>query len=253
MADGVRGGHNHRGVADGRFLCDSRAPNIETNTMKDNSINHFDEAAANWDAQSHRSELTNAVGEAILLRQVQPTRGMDVLDYGCGTGLLGLFLLPHVRSVTGADSSSGMLQVLEEKIQTGSLQRMRTEKLDLRLDPTPESRYHLIVANMVMHHIDDIDVLLAAFHRMLFPGGFLAIADLDTEPGLFHRPEVVESVYHHGFERRTLMDRLYRVGLIDVKDVTVHVIRKPVANGETREFPVFLIVGHRSWGRQVLK
>ena len=214
--------------------------------MSDTKTNHFDEAAANWDAEPRRVELAKAVGEAIL-RQVQPTRGMDVLDYGCGTGLLGLFLLPHVRSVTGADSSPGMLQVLEDKIRAGGLQRMRTERLDLRHDPVPESRYHLIVANMVMHHVDQIEVLLTAFYQMLLPGGFVAIADLDTEPGLFHGPDVAESVYHHGFDRHAFKDRLYRVGFVDVKDVTAHVIRKPIANGEIREFPVFLIVGHRAW------
>ena len=214
--------------------------------MSNAKANYFDEAAANWDAEPRRVELAKAVGEAIL-RQVQPTRGMDVLDYGCGTGLLGLFLLPHVRSVTGADSSPGMLQVLEDKIRAGGLQRMQAERLDLGRDPVPDSRYHLIVANMVLHHVDRTDVLLAAFHQMLLPGGFLAIADLDTEPGLFHDPDVAESVYHHGFDRHVFMDRLYRVGLVDVTDVTAHVIRKPIANGEIRNFPVFLIVAHRVW------
>ena len=212
--------------------------------MSDIKTNHFDEAAATWDAEPRRVELTNAVGQAIL-RQVQPTRGMDVLDYGCGTGLLGLFLLPHVRSVTGADSSPGMLKVLEDKIRSSGVQRMRTERLDLGCDPVPDSRYHLIVANMVLHHVDQTETLLAAFYRMLLPGGVLAIADLDTEPGLFHGPDVATSVYHHGFDRNTLKDRLYRAGFVDVKDMTAHVIRKPIANGEIRDFPVFLIVGHR--------
>ena len=214
--------------------------------MSNSRVNFFDEAAANWDAEPRRIELAKAVGEAILC-QVRPTRGMDVLDYGCGIGLLGLFLLPHVRSVTGADSSPGMLQVLDEKIQAGGLKQMRAGKLDLGCDPVPDSRYHLIIANMVMHHVDEIEVLLMAFYQMLLPGGFWAIADLDTEPGLFHGPEVAASVYHHGFDRRTLMDRLCQVGLIDVKDVTAQVIRKPITNGEIREFPVFLIVGHRAW------
>jgi ubiquinone/menaquinone biosynthesis C-methylase UbiE len=170
---------------------------------------------------------------------------MDVLDYGCGTGLLGLFLLPHVRSVTGADSSSGMLQVLKDKIRSGGLQQMRVETLDLGQDPVPDARYHLIVAGMVMHHVRQTDALLMAFFRMLLPGGFLAIADLDAEPGTFHAPEVAENVYHHGFDRRELMDHFRRLGLVDVKDVTAHVIRKAVSDGEVREFPVFLIVGHR--------
>jgi ubiquinone/menaquinone biosynthesis C-methylase UbiE len=211
---------------------------------------HFDEAAATWDAEPRRVELTSAVGEAIL-RHVQPTRGIDVLDYGCGTGLLGLFLLPHVRNVTGADSSPGMLKVLEDKIRSGGVQRMRTQALDLEHDPVPELRYHLIVANMVLHHVDQTDVLLTAFYRLLHPGGTLAVADLDTEPGLFHGPDVSASVYHHGFGRDALKDRLYRAGFVDVKDVTAHVIRKPIANGEIREFPVFLMVAHRTWGNRV--
>ena len=214
--------------------------------MSGTKANHFDQSAANWDAEPRRAELAKAVGEAIL-RQVQPTRGMDVLDYGCGTGLLGLFLLPHVRSVTGADSSPGMLQVLEDKIQDGGLQRIRTERLDLAHDPVPNSRYHLIAANMVLHHVDGVESLLTAFHQMLLPGGFVAIADLDTEPGLFHGPEVAESVYHHGFDRRTLMDRLYQAGFIDTKDVTAHVIRKAIAGGDIHDFPVFLIVARRAW------
>jgi hypothetical protein len=36
---------------------------------------------------------------------------------------------------------------------------------------------------------------------------------------------------------------LHRVRFGDVKDATAHVIRKPIANGEIREFPIFLIVG----------
>ena len=218
--------------------------------MSNSKVDFFDEAAATWDAEPRRIEWTNAVGQAIL-RQVQPTRGMDVLDYGCGTGLLGLFLLPHVRSVTGADSSPGMLHVLDEKIRAGGLLRMQTKKLNLQHDPVPDSRYHLIVANMVMHHVDHIETLLTGFYQMLLPGGFLVIADLDTEPGLFHGPDVATSVYHHGFDRHAFMDRLYRIGLVDAKDVTAHVICKPIANGESREFPVFLIVGHRSWSDRV--
>jgi 2-polyprenyl-3-methyl-5-hydroxy-6-metoxy-1,4-benzoquinol methylase len=213
--------------------------------MSDIKTNRFDQSAATWDAEPRHVELAKAVGEAIL-RHVQLTRDMEVLDYGCGTGLLGLFLLPHVRSVTGADSSPGMLQVLENKIRAVSLQRMRTERLDLQHDPVPESRYHLITANMVLHHIDQTDALLAAFHWMLLPGGILAISDLDTEPGLFHGPEVIESVYHHGFDRQMLRDHLCQTGFVDVKDMTAHVIRKPIAKGEIREFPVFLIVGHRA-------
>ena len=67
---------------------------------------YFDQSAGTWDNEPRRIALMRAVGQAIL-REAQPTSDMDVLDYGCGTGLVSLFLLPHVRSVTGADNSPG--------------------------------------------------------------------------------------------------------------------------------------------------
>jgi ubiquinone/menaquinone biosynthesis C-methylase UbiE len=213
--------------------------------MNKTEANHFDQSAAAWDAEPRRVKLAKAVGEAIL-RQVRPTHDMHVLDYGCGTGLLGLFLLPHVRSVTGVDSSPGMLRVLKDKIKSKGLRQMRTEKLDLQHDPIPEARYHLIVSSMVMHHVNQTDALLAAFYRMLLPKGYLAIADLDTEPGWFHDPEVAGSVFHHGFDRHNFIDRLCQAGFFDVRDVTAHVICKPIANGKIWEFAVFLVVGHRA-------
>lgn len=211
----------------------------------DANVNYFDRTALDWDTQPRRVELARAVGEAVV-RQVPLTKEMDVLDYGCGTGLVGLFLHRHVRSVTGADSSPAMLQVLHEKIRCGGLERMQTTRLDLLLDSVPESRYHLIVSNMVLHHVDRIDILLAAFLEMLLPGGFLAIADLDEEPGLFHDPEAAKSVHHHGFDRRSLIACLDHAGFGQAKDVTAHVVHKPTAGGDLRTFSVFLVVASRT-------
>lgn len=212
--------------------------------MIEPKANRFDEAAATWESLPHRVELARGVGKAIL-QQVNLTQDMEVLDYGCGTGLLGLFLLPHVHTVMGADSSEGMLRVLEEKIRNGGIERMRTQRLDLQKDPLPQEHYHLIVANMVMHHVEQIDTLLKSFHQLLYPGGVLAVSDLDTEPGVFHGPDTAESVFHHGFDRDELLDQAQRNGFTDLKTVTAHLIYKPIASGEMREFPVFLMTGRR--------
>lgn len=208
------------------------------------AASYFNEAAATWDDEPRRIALIKAVGEAIL-RQAHPSKDMDVLDYGCGTGLLGLFLLPHVASVTGADSSTGMLDVLRKKIEQGEIAGMKPIQLDLERDPTPADRYHLIVTSMVLHHTADTQKVLVAFHEMLYPKGLLCIADLDTEPGLFHAPEVAASVHHHGFDRSALEQRLEEVGFIDISNATAATVSKPVADGQLREFPVFLIVGRR--------
>jgi len=103
--------------------------------------NHFDQAAATWDDNPTRIAMMKIVGTAIL-REARPDRRTWVLDYGCGTGLIGLFLLPHVGSVTGADSSSGMLEVLDRKVHEQGLAGMQTLQLDLEHDPVELTDYH---------------------------------------------------------------------------------------------------------------
>ncbi len=204
------------------------------------SQNYFDQAAASWDNQPQRVRLMKMIGEAII-REARPDETMDVLDYGCGTGLVGLFLLPHIRSVTGADSSSGMLDVLKRKIAEGHLSTMRAMLLDLEKDAVPVERYDMITVSMAMHHIARLDRVLKAFHTMLRPGGVLCIADLDTEPGTFHPAAVAGTVHHMGFDRQTMKDKLSGVGFADSKDVTAGTFTKPIESGGEGTFSVFLI------------
>jgi ubiquinone/menaquinone biosynthesis C-methylase UbiE len=209
--------------------------------MADKSAAHFDAMAAEWDSEPRRVELMKAVGEQVV-RQVHPTGQMDVLDYGCGTGLLGLYLLPHVRSVTGADSSEGMLAVLREKIARLGSGKVKAVHLDLERDNPPAGRFDLIVVGMALHHMADVEKVLGAFFQILRPGGVLCLADLDTEPGIFHGPDFQDlGVQHFGFDREQLKALLVRIGFREPRDVTAHTIRKPVEGGQDRDFPVFLI------------
>lgn len=209
------------------------------------STNYFNEAAATWDSEPRRVALARAIGESIV-REAKPNHLMDVLDYGCGTGLLSLFLRPHVRSVTGADSSSGMLDVLRGKIAEAAIAGMRTILLDLERDPVPAERFHMIVVSMAMHHVAQIEQILQTFWQLLLPGGTLCIADLDTEPGSFHAPEVAGRVHHHGFDRKVLKHQLSTAGFTQTHDTTAITFTKPVANGREEEFSVFLIWAKRS-------
>jgi len=78
---------------------------------------YFDEQAKQWDEKPGIMDLANnsvrAIQQRITLRS-----DMDVLDFGCGTGNVGLQLAPHVRSVVGVDTSEGMITVLKQKAET---------------------------------------------------------------------------------------------------------------------------------------
>lgn len=204
---------------------------------------YFDQAAATWEENPFRVALTQAVVETIV-RQVQPTPAMDLLDYGCGTGLISAGLAPHVGTVTAADSSEGMLASLRQKIAQHRLP-LRAVRLDLEHDPLPVERYDLIVTSMVLHHVADPQRLLGDFFALLRPGGAVCVADLDTEPGVFHNAEAAATVHHHGFDRQAFRGWMVQAGFQQVQDTTAHTIRKPLADGQARDFSVFLITGWR--------
>jgi 2-polyprenyl-3-methyl-5-hydroxy-6-metoxy-1,4-benzoquinol methylase len=212
--------------------------------MSEPQSTYFDQAAATWDDNPVRVALMKAVAGAVL-RHVQPTPNMAMLDYGCGTGLVSLFLAPHVGNVTAADSSEGMLTVLRQKTERSGVTTIRSVRLDLERDPLPGERYDLIVTNMVMHHVADTLSLLWKFHALLRPGGVVCISDLETEPGVFHDAEAATTVHHHGFDRQEFKGLMVQVGFCDIGDTTAHTIRKPVAEGGERDFPVFLMTGRK--------
>jgi ubiquinone/menaquinone biosynthesis C-methylase UbiE len=88
----------------------------------------FDKDAARWDEHPTRVRLGQDVASAIAHAvPLGPT--MDVLDFGCGTGIVTLQLAASVASVTGVDSSQGMLEVLNAKIDRQGRKNVTTRRL----------------------------------------------------------------------------------------------------------------------------
>ena len=210
--------------------------------MMTRELRNYDAAAASWDTNPYRVRLAEdvcrAIGERVRLRP-----DMDVLEVGCGTGLLTLLLRPQVRSITGIDSSKGMLGVLEERIREQGVTGVTTRLMDLEAPDPWEGRYDLIVSSMTLHHIRNVPRLLHLCSSALKPGGTLAVADLDTEGGMFHRK--TELVYHNGFDRAILAKEFLDAGLHKVRNRTAAMPVKPDGNGELRCFTVFLMTGEK--------
>ncbi|MEE9911590.1 MAG: class I SAM-dependent methyltransferase [Deltaproteobacteria bacterium] len=203
---------------------------------------NFDREAAAWDLNPGRVKVAADIAQTIL-SQIKLTPDMDVLDFGCGTGLLTLALQPFVRSITGVDSSPGMLGVLQNKISDRHLKNVNVLPLDLEQGGILQGCFHLIVSSMTLHHIKAIEPLFAQFHHALYPSGLVCIADLDPEGGQFHSSP--DGVFHHGFEREAMRRTLLEAGFQDIRMMQAAQIEKPVDDHQTRVFTVFLITGRR--------
>jgi len=200
----------------------------------------FDKEAAAWDEHPARVQLAGDVTAAIS-RQVVLSADMDVLDFGCGTGLVTLRLAPLVKSITGVDSSRGMLNVLVAKVAKQDVTNVRTLLLDLEAGDALSDEYDLIVSNMTLHHIREVGPLLARFYKAISPGGHLCLCDLDLDDGLFHDDN--QGVFHPGFDRAILRRVFMDAGFEDVRDTTAAEVTKPTRLGGLRRFTIFLMTG----------
>jgi len=210
--------------------------------MTDEKRRDFDAEAATWDEKPERLKLAADVTSAI--RGALPlSPKMKALDYGCGSGLVTLGLQPLVAHITGADSSLGMLDVLAKKVLDRHLANVVTRHIDLERRERLEGSFDLIVSSMTMHHIRDVSALVGDLTELLNPGGWLALADLETEDGSFHGDPT--GVFHQGFERDYLSKLLTSRGLSGVDVIPAATITKTQPDGGRRDYPVLLAFGSR--------
>jgi SAM-dependent methyltransferase len=105
--------------------------------------------------------------DPILWALLGDVNGMAVLDAGCGTGYLSKKLHERGAKVTGIDFSDRMIAIA----------RGRYPEIDFRVDSCSElataadKQFDLLVSNYVLMDTPDLYGAMAAFYRVLRPGG----------------------------------------------------------------------------------
>jgi SAM-dependent methyltransferase len=103
----------------------------------------------------------------------------DVLEVGCGPGLLWKSiapLLPHLR-LTLTDLSEGMLVTAHDVVDPiESINLVATQACDAQDLPFPDESFDVVVANHMLYHVPEPGQAAAEFARVLRPGGVLLAA-----------------------------------------------------------------------------
>lgn len=201
----------------------------------------FDSRSKEWDNKPRRIKLAFDVSEG-MKEKLNLTGNETLLDFGTGTGLILLSFFGHVKKLIGADSSSGMLEVLKEKAAEAGIEELDTLLLDIDKDEIPHDSYDIITSSMVTHHLKNPEIFFKKAFAGLKHGGFICVADLDEEDGSFHDQN--DGVEHHGFSLEKVMEMLTKSGFENISiDIVTHV--EKAKDGKKMPFPIFLAVAEK--------
>jgi ubiquinone/menaquinone biosynthesis C-methylase UbiE len=201
-------------------------------------MNEFDIKAAEWDNNPMHLERSAAIVKN-LRRRVRLDKKMSVLEFGAGTGITSFLLKDLVGKIIMMDSSAEMVNIMADKIEREKIRNLKPVFFDLEKKDWTGQQFDLIISQLVLHHISDIDPVIAKFHNLLKPGGILAVADLYPEDGSFHGPDFTG---HKGFNPEFLVSLAGSKGFLDFTVEKCFVINKKIADDQVRQFDVFLLL-----------
>ena len=98
------------------------------------------------------------------------TRGLRVLEIGCGMGTDGAQFAKAGANYTGIDLTDAAVELARKRFQVsglkGEFRVADAERLDF-----PDASFDLVYSHGVLHHTPDIEAAVREIHRVLKPGG----------------------------------------------------------------------------------
>jgi SAM-dependent methyltransferase len=196
--------------------------NAEAAAWDTNPLVHKASKAAFEAIQQHFPELEK-IGESVA------KDGLDVLEIGCGTGLLSLLVAPHVRTIVAVDAAPGMINALKAKLDKPDAPAnvrpicvLLEDPEDRILPPAfqhdhggPRLKFDLILSHLVLHHIEDLEGVLRTMLGCLKKGGSVALTDFEDfgpQAKRFHAKARMDGVERHGIHRAWMVGLMDKIG-----------------------------------------
>ncbi|MCL2286263.1 MAG: class I SAM-dependent methyltransferase [Firmicutes bacterium] len=200
--------------------------------------------AENFDAMAQGFDTDRRIDRAEIIADeirghITSGREKSAIEFGCGTGLVGLQLAEEFSKLLLIDFSAEMVGQVEQKINKLGIPSISALCCDIMADTELNLRADYIFSSLVLHHIIDTEAILRRFYTMLNDGGHLVIVDIDQEDGSFHA-KYPEFEGHNGFSHAALKALALKAGFATVNIDTFYHDSK-VHNGKESPYSLFIL------------
>ncbi len=141
-------------------------------------VEYFDAIAPRWESIVDSGRIRQRLSP--VLNHLGIGADEQILDVGCGTGILTSLLLPRLSPrgrVSAVDFSGAMLDLAREKVSDG---RVTWIPADVSALPLPGECIDRVIAFSTWPHFPDPDAVIRELRRVLRPGGRLHVIHIDS-------------------------------------------------------------------------
>lgn len=174
----------------------------------------FEMIANNYDT-AERIQIAKISSDAISEYLVD-TKDKTAIDFGCGTGLVGMTLLNDFKSILFLDTSQNMINQVKKKLSRFNLLNADTLCFDFEKDNLLDLRTDYIFMAQVLLHIDDYKEVLYKLYDVLNMGGHLIIVDFDKNDN------IASDMVHNGFNQEKLIKDMLSIGYKNIQSKTFY-------------------------------
>jgi len=145
------------------------------------------------------------------IRRYTSSRALDILDLGCGTGLVGAQIRPVARTLTGIDVSANMLekarqrQIYDQLLCGDAAQVLQAQ----------DRQFDLALAADVFIYVGELSPIFRAVRAALRAGGLFGFSVEAAEQGDFVLLSTLRYAHSIGYLRRLAEQHRFVVELIE--------------------------------------
>jgi ubiquinone/menaquinone biosynthesis C-methylase UbiE len=143
-------------------------------------------------------------------------KSKNAIDFGCGTGLVGMNLLNDFHSMLFLDTSQNMINQIKQKIADLNIRNAGTLCFDFEKEGQSDLHADYIFMAQVLLHIIDVEFVLSKLYDVLNAGGHLLIVDFNKNE------KIVSDLVHNGFDQAKLTDMMAKIGYRDIQSKTFY-------------------------------
>jgi SAM-dependent methyltransferase len=166
---------------------------VEDDGRSVTSANDYDSFAEAYTAENEANLINGYYCRPAIVNLAGDVAGRRILDAGCGSGPIAALLRDRGATVTGFDSSAGMLELARRRL--GPDADLHQGDLVGPL-PFPDGAFDDVIAALVLHYLEDWTGPLAELRRVLRPGGrLIAAVDHPFAIELMHRSQTGKPGY----------------------------------------------------------